>query len=1126
MGVAPKAIHDVDGSEMHSEEAAVERCVNQYSPQKPPTALMEGDLSHRGIITRPAGRSGSLSPSIVTPMQHTSPLNAMETSEQAFLSAQPLDTSSTLNQLPRLQLPTATIQTELEMPCMDFEMGLLLSEQIETHLSLGRPTNRGTKRKTEFGPFEQIFKRACIRDTEASGLQCSPNQLQQALAQDRSDFHVQDQLDFFTDVDETITVRKVRRRIQQKALARQVRFQPDARYLIFQDFHPTQLSFNDPSFILVAPLVNTFPDPQGYSGGLALWWTDEVHISIFSSDKNMVDGNCSDANYNVTWHFSFIYGEPNTQLRRTIWSRVMNVRHPLEIPWLVMGDLNLVGDNYDKKGKHPPLVTDRRLLEELTSSAIPVLPKRQFRYELTWQQHKDYEGVVSHGWATDQSGPPLYCMASKISHCKKHLLNWCKHTIGNPRHAMGRLQKELDELQLEEQSETNLTRQRLLVDEINVLWSQEEAYWFQRAHTNWMLLGDGNSKYFHATASRRRQNNYIFQLKNDQGILLEGTDSILAHAYTHFQQAYASQENCNFTQIEGLIRPLVTAEMNVDLCRHVSDEEVKTTVFQMGAFKAPGVDGFPGCFFQKHWDIVGSDVCKAVQHFFTNGFMLRKMKKTKLILILKVKNPELISQYRPISLCNFTYKVIAKILANCLKVYLDDLISPFQSTFVSGRTIQDNILIAHEAFHGLHLKKSGKHGVIALKLDIQKAYDNVDWHCLENIMRAHGFCEKWIHMVMQCVSTVSYTVATSAKKISGYKIRRRSPTISHLLFVDDSLIFCRATMEEVNQLQTILQVYGDVSGQRVNFSKSVAIFSSNTPYEVSAKILIRSSGNFGGVNKMMEGNYAGKGSHPSWAWSSILKGRDIVQIGMRWNVGNGQNILIYQDNWVPTLPSFKVNSPSETHYVFSYVCELLDDKGGWDIAKLNASFSNQVSREILKIPTGACVDSLVWHHDKYALGLNPRQLRVSCFSEWWKYITGTAKQMGILSLVEQCAIICWHIWKARNEQFFEHVVLNPHQILACISAMTQECSSLLHTQLLVSPSRSQEQGKQQQPSWVKPSMGFLKVNVDASYSSQTGFAAFSMVARNFKGEICFDNSWLSVALSPLMVEATALYKAV
>ncbi|GLT50724.1 hypothetical protein SLA2020_241900 [Shorea laevis] len=105
-----------------------------------------------------------------------------------------------------------------------------------------------------------------------------------------------------------------------------------------------------------------------------------------------------------------------------------------------------------------------------------MLPRRRFRYELKCQQHRDYEGVVTQGWATDRFGSLLYCMASKLSHCRKHLVNWCKNTIGNSRHVVEHLQKELAELQLEEPSETNLTRQRLLVDEINSTWLQEEAY--------------------------------------------------------------------------------------------------------------------------------------------------------------------------------------------------------------------------------------------------------------------------------------------------------------------------------------------------------------------------------------------------------------------------------------------------------------------------------------------------------------------------------------------------------------------------------------------------------------------------------------------------------------------------
>ncbi|GLU09666.1 hypothetical protein SLE2022_265130 [Rubroshorea leprosula] len=97
----------------------------------------------------------------------------------------------------------------------------------------------------------------------------------------------------------------------------------------------------------------------------------------------MFDGCCSNVDFSVSWHFSFIYGEPNTQLRSTMWSKKLNFRCPESIPWLVMGDLNLIGDNYDEKGKQPPLTMDRKILEELICSCS----LREFAYQgpkYTW----------------------------------------------------------------------------------------------------------------------------------------------------------------------------------------------------------------------------------------------------------------------------------------------------------------------------------------------------------------------------------------------------------------------------------------------------------------------------------------------------------------------------------------------------------------------------------------------------------------------------------------------------------------------------------------------------------------------------------------------------------------------
>ncbi|GLT96412.1 hypothetical protein SLE2022_140340 [Rubroshorea leprosula] len=110
---------------------------------------------------------------------------------------------------------------------------------------------------------------------------------------------------------------------------------------------------------------SVYNDPQGRSGGLALWWTEDVHISLFELDKFFFDGCCSTTNYALSWHFTFVYGESNTQFRRSMWNRVMGMRRNMSIPWLLMGDLNLVGDSADKRGKRPPTVLDRVILNEL-----------------------------------------------------------------------------------------------------------------------------------------------------------------------------------------------------------------------------------------------------------------------------------------------------------------------------------------------------------------------------------------------------------------------------------------------------------------------------------------------------------------------------------------------------------------------------------------------------------------------------------------------------------------------------------------------------------------------------------------------------------------------------------------
>ena len=125
--------------------------------------------------------------------------------------------------------------------------------------------------------------------------------------------------------------------------------------------------------------------------------------------------------------------------------------------------------------------------------------------------------------------------------------------------------------------------------------------------------------------------------------------------------------------------------------------------------------------------------------FFRSSYMLKELNKTEIVLIPKVKNPESMSQFKPISLCNFVYKVISKVMVNRLKPYLGELISENQSAFVVGRQIHDNILITQETFHYMRLKKKSKKYEIALKIDMNKAYDWVEWDFLEEVKGRIGF---------------------------------------------------------------------------------------------------------------------------------------------------------------------------------------------------------------------------------------------------------------------------------------------------------------------------------------------------------------------------------------------------
>ena len=145
---------------------------------------------------------------------------------------------------------------------------------------------------------------------------------------------------------------------------------------------------------------------------------------------------------------------------------------------------------------------------------------------------------------------------------------------------------------------------------------------------------------------------------------------------------------------------------------------------------------------------------------------------TNIVLIPKVDNPTSMKDLLSTALCKVLYRIIAKVLANRLKVLLPLIINESQLTFVLGRAITD-IIIAFELIHHMKGPSQGDYGHVDLKIDISKAYDKISWKYLQGIMLHMGFAPQWVRLIMTRVTTLSYKVSMNGELV-GPIIPKRS----------------------------------------------------------------------------------------------------------------------------------------------------------------------------------------------------------------------------------------------------------------------------------------------------------------------------------------------------------------
>lgn len=211
---------------------------------------------------------------------------------------------------------------------------------------------------------------------------------------------------------------------------------------------------------------------------------------------------------------------------------------------------------------------------------------------------------------------------------------------------------------------------------------------------------------------------------------------------------------------------LVTEAENDNLI-HIPDEaEIKEAIWSLHPLKSPGPDGYPGIFYQKFWHIIKDRAINFVQECFRNRVVPRKINRIFVVLIPKVEHTTNFNHFRPISLCNFIYKIVSKIITSRLMNIMDIIISPHQEAFVRGWWIAENTVVAQELIHKLK-KHKGKKELVIMKVDLKKAYDRLEWRFINKVLEVWGFSSKIRELILSCIGSVNISLLINGSMAGG-----------------------------------------------------------------------------------------------------------------------------------------------------------------------------------------------------------------------------------------------------------------------------------------------------------------------------------------------------------------------
>ncbi|GKA28993.1 RNA-directed DNA polymerase, eukaryota, reverse transcriptase zinc-binding domain protein [Tanacetum coccineum] len=559
------------------------------------------------------------------------------------------------------------------------------------------------------------------------------------------------------------------------------------------------------------------------------WNTEEVDIMVGQSCSQTVLCLVEIAQTKVKFFVSFVDASNSCVERRSLWNELnMHKCSVNRRAWVLMGDFNVTLKHVEHSNGSSNMSIDMHDFNDAVNT-MEVEDICSSGFNFTWTKSlknamcstlKKLDRIMinknflmkfekAHGiflpYLVSDHCPAIMTIPKGISKKKKsfRFANYVadKKDFLDVVREVNALKEKLKDAQIKvDANPSNLEKRKNAVNIMNEytqVAEDELKLLHQKAKVRWLEEGDKNTSYFHNIIKTRKHKNRIETICCEDGKRVKGkmiNDQFVNHFQTFLGTSYPV---CPLSSMGDIAVLKLPEEEANDMIKNVSDKEIKDALFDIDSNKAAGPDGYNSCFFKKAWDIIGIDICLAVKEFFVNGKILGEINET----------------------------LIALILTNRIKGGLSKVVSLNQSAFIPGRHIQDNILITQELLKGYNRKNGPKR--CAMKIDIQKAYDTINWDFLKEVLLMVGgrglrqgdpISPYLFTLVMEVFNMIMIKNIREDGKFK-YHHGCKDIKLTHMCFADDLMVLCNGDTDSLNVVKKSLDEFSSVSGLFPNLSK-------------------------------------------------------------------------------------------------------------------------------------------------------------------------------------------------------------------------------------------------------------------------------------------------------------------